>query len=924
MSDIRAEFEPGSWQDFSKQHSALRAEVERCLNEYQKGKNPGQIGVWGAFGAGKTQFLFWVAEKCIELGLVPVYLHLNDLIDGLPEASSPDSFSERAGAHIAVILEKLHQEPTADLLVKSYRDKNLLKFITERIPSLDSGTVGRPVLLIDEVEQAYKTLRERVRVDDRSPLRAWLDQEHLKVCAFAVGSLYVLGSADRERLRVWPIPVVRPTHAKQLLSDLPEAAVNALWLLARGKPRHLMKAAHRFRATKPSGPIEVREFVKELDAVSQAPYESDSQNAVPAAYTDQLDDAELAGLLSIGPRIDEGNGRLFRINDDLERELVTTVRDAFKLEQVAYDLVRYILMLLEAVSVDGCFALSESDTSFLLRFAVDFLLEYERERIEKDTVESGAALRKLLDVHDSASQRAGEVFWKLQGKLAASDVARCSISFAALSGAFPLPTTSPTLFGTKPSGIRSKYQETKQPVFSWSDPIGNSIVFLASIGALESHADTPAFRERALAPKSGVIVLVPYDAEDWKPKGLLEWLHEHGRLRVLHLPLALTDFLLSLREYEKNGDDPFPIAQQAESKQNLQRQVAFYSSRLRAFVDEAVTRPKTVIPTEMPKRFSGILSRVADRSMLELAAQQAFETLSPRISGFLIDLRDLVSVSKSLWSRSGHVSLADDMLPHRSPRNDRPEQSQIIEDLKTSFDSHSDSLQRLAQLVSQSDMEFVSDDPACKIALRSLWNTKRSGVDSDGERLVVYGAQLTDLVATLRTATDAENRLRAKGIVVDFGTIGILIQALPQLDKVSADANSLIATPGGSDGRIATAMFENFIGTLLESVQSDGAKAKAALTRIRNALDGLDETKRRITDAAVYESAQFAGLRGADLDQLMAALAEDSTRSLGPKSSPDDVAKAVEVILQDYEEVESLLARLNSAHGQISSLLATS
>ena len=69
-----------------------------------------------------------------------------------------------------------------------------------------------------------------------------------------------------------------------------------------GEARHLMKAARRYRAVNPKGPIEVREFIKELDSVSQAPYESDSQNVVPAAYTDQLNEDELAGLLSLSAK----------------------------------------------------------------------------------------------------------------------------------------------------------------------------------------------------------------------------------------------------------------------------------------------------------------------------------------------------------------------------------------------------------------------------------------------------------------------------------------------------------------------------------------------------------------------------------------------------------------------------------------------
>ena len=122
---------PG-WQDFSKEHAALRQEVEQALDDYRTGKSPDPIGVWGAFGAGKTQFLFWIAEKAVALGLIPIYLHLNDLLDGLPDSPSPDAFRDHAGRFIAQIVHQLRYEPRADQLVNTYRDKNLLSFVIER------------------------------------------------------------------------------------------------------------------------------------------------------------------------------------------------------------------------------------------------------------------------------------------------------------------------------------------------------------------------------------------------------------------------------------------------------------------------------------------------------------------------------------------------------------------------------------------------------------------------------------------------------------------------------------------------------------------------------------------------------------------------------------------------------------------------
>ena len=90
-----------------------------------------------------------------------------------------------------------------------------------------------------------------------------------------------------------------------------------------------------------------------------------------------------------------------------------------------------------------------------------------------------------------------------------------------------------------------------------------------------------------------------------------------------------------------------------------------------------------------------------------------------------MDLRELVMNSKLLWGRIGYISLADDLLPHRSPHADRPEVAKLIDDIRAAFSPYGDSLRRLATFVSEDEIGFLTEDSACKVALRSLWQTKR-------------------------------------------------------------------------------------------------------------------------------------------------------------------------------------------------------
>jgi len=209
MSEIRAFFEQGAWKDFSKEHTHLREQLEKSLKGYKASRFRDPVAVWGAYGAGKTQFLFWVAEESVKTGLVPVYLHLNDLLENLPADTSPDTFSKHATAFVGRLLDELKTPGKDDgHLREVFRDSNLLDFVKGNLHADASKTV----VLVDEVEQAYLSLKDRVRADDRSPLKAWLEEGAFKILAFAVGSLYVLVVASQS---------VRKLTARAKAEDVP-------------------------------------------------------------------------------------------------------------------------------------------------------------------------------------------------------------------------------------------------------------------------------------------------------------------------------------------------------------------------------------------------------------------------------------------------------------------------------------------------------------------------------------------------------------------------------------------------------------------------------------------------------------------------------------------------------------------------------
>ena len=76
-------------------------------------------------------------------------------------------------------------------------------------------------------------------------------------------------------------------------------------------------------------------------------------------------------------------------------------------------------------------------------------------------------------------------------------------------------------------------------------------------------------------------------------------------------------------------------------------------------MSESTCRPSASVPSDIPKRFADIFGRIGAKDAVTLAVQQSFENLGPKVTGFLVDLRDLVVNSKTIWGKTGHISLAE-------------------------------------------------------------------------------------------------------------------------------------------------------------------------------------------------------------------------------------------------------------------------
>jgi hypothetical protein len=296
------------WLPYSSQHNDLAKSIEHVLDDHANRISSRSLAyaVVGTFGAGKTQFLFHVYKRALAKGLAPLYLLAEDVFAEILTDTSErvwlpshlaslvrerlSSFNQALAAHDEAQIAKAFGTRSPDIERMLW---DLLKHV--RGETIDPSKV---VLLVDEVEQQYRTLQDRIQADERSPLREWLEaDDHLKLLALAPGGIYEMGGADQSRVTRFVLPAVEPRYVRQNYG-LSAGRANAAWWFSRGKPRHLSKAIDALK-TLPSSMITSDSVLllcrDGLDHVGQDP------SAVPAGELAVLEASEYPKLLEAMP-----------------------------------------------------------------------------------------------------------------------------------------------------------------------------------------------------------------------------------------------------------------------------------------------------------------------------------------------------------------------------------------------------------------------------------------------------------------------------------------------------------------------------------------------------------------------------------------------------------------------------------------------
>lgn len=228
-----------SWQNITPEHTEIHNDIQNAILNVSEGGEEDPRAIVGAYGSGKTQLLYEAFDLAWEAGIPALYTDAETLLEGF-EVSKSDSFTEWLSNRIREQVQTLSEHKEVAWLPNFSTQSDLENWLTQAPAQADLSGDEVCVLLVDEVEQVYENLQDRIGKDDENTLRGILDevQDAYQIWSFGLVSAYeILGEADLRRFKELRVPVLEPEDVARLLREhnKPIELTNGIWWLARGR-----------------------------------------------------------------------------------------------------------------------------------------------------------------------------------------------------------------------------------------------------------------------------------------------------------------------------------------------------------------------------------------------------------------------------------------------------------------------------------------------------------------------------------------------------------------------------------------------------------------------------------------------------------------------------------------------------------------
>jgi len=895
------------WSPLSEQHKKHLHHLEEILSAYLKGnRDIPAVAVVGPYGQGKTQLLFHIFKRIIEGEGISVYTHADRIVKLI---------NQKVGKNNKVLPSDLPKYLKETMLeeVKNIRndqseknilltDQQIIDYLKDRLP--DNLRNKPMVLLIDELEQAYQLLQDKVETSDRNPIRSLLDpKEFYTVLAFAPRSIYEYelgatlgeGEAESSRLSIFPLPTLSPKELKKFLGIPSRGLANFVWWMSRGRARYAIKAFQESKKYAIEEPRGFRSFIESMGKISGVPC-FDLDVLMDRKGNFETNWKDILNLVPSSTTDEEEWALLFKIDGNFASKSISFFGKLGFPGKYSMILSDYLTLLLRAISNEDEEAIiKKKDALPLVRATYELSLEhtYDEEFIsvlQKALDELQIDLSLKYSLPDIMEEAAIAERTKLSKFL--------PFDFEKLLQFFPFPLSSPQLPRTSRNVVDKWLADLGDYPLAEDKEGLTSLLFFKDFEQFKRYHENRKhkFAEQALPEERlTTILLLRGEYSSMQLPAVAFWLKNQGRLNLERVrPSLLADFLCNalflmdpdfnqprvlLRKEIGNLREKF----RESGDRATARKIYHYWSALDEFI-RSVSKTLPGTSNSFTYERKGV---AFERAYERQKSSEAF--FYPFTLAFYAEdtegLRALTQLRS--WSERSDRPL-NEYLPEEGgyrtavsylPTTDRKgvlRQSDSVRAIQSFFKDRVADLESLADSLSKEEFRMLVDDELSRFLLDSYYESKRFQAISEGEkkRVLEYLDQSLDLQ---RKILEEEEALKS--------SIGIGFEASLKFSSQQTQAISeLRALLKGSDTWRST-IYQRVFFTFVEQI-AIAIKNKA------------DKFWKSLNQLPTYEYKKLKGLK--ELFSLPNQLPEDVFRYVGV--SRDKFASELNKIQKDMEK----------------------
>lgn len=759
------------WEDFTNSgdfaeaheisHEAIRKNLEIPIKEFINDERQDLFALWGPYGQGKTQLMYHLFKYAWKNGGLALFTKLERLLPK-DEMDGSDQFKEYIEKLVKESITKIKNSEIDEVDLLNNECKSWLKNWLEKNP-IQESLEDHAILLIDEMEENYRALLDRVKAEENSPLKACTAQDSFMIiAAFAPTSQYEAMTGEAEKRRWKPFRL--PTLSAEVLRERNAEYGNFAWWVSKGRLGLAFKILDVLQSRPLNDFKDFEEFaIKDIGSIAKVPSIDTSELAKCMEIKDYL--IELCPHSEVNHKKGLANGRIIRVV-----EFVNTLKDGLKEEEWEAKKIEifgdYLKYVISALSNDKGFLFPQENDGndpkrilTLLEIAVDFAIEIEGRN------------ETIISAYDKIYKwKNFEHFYytKLLPRISSLDSIDGSVvSYDLLPKLFPLPITSPIIGDIPIKQCRENLLTSHPPTGYLAQDIetlqGGQIVFFYFINNQKLKQFLNSIEVKDFLPSdSGLVCIVLEDREEIRLDGVAGWLKTQNRIEVEYPSISLRNFLISFMNYyqpsfqdkELRSILQEKVEEEFKQDKTLHRRLNHHKNILDEFIkfkeknlvlsrEKFEVKNKEIIHKYRPPHYEKF-SDVVGLSFCTINELSTFHAFKQIVRGS-DELRELHTGVPGLLK---DVSVGK--VGHQPLRLNKP-----LEIIKDSYTPELNDLRALANLVSEGDFIKLSSEENSKEVLRGIFKyVKPSNYDKS---LIIQG--INDVIDSVEKLTKSREEI---------------------------------------------------------------------------------------------------------------------------------------------------------------------